>query len=176
MMLNTEMYKPKLDENTITRLGAYITDKDDCGYSSSLFLYLLIRNILQVPNDWDSSLSIYKPSVTSKTINTYLQYATKNFVIFERFYFTGDTIPMMSNGYKLTCAGLSTGKHVIAGLICDGVQYVYDSNNFIATTNWASGDFINYYKKLRDLNIPLNIEDIFISTRFIIYHKQSTAT
>jgi hypothetical protein len=34
--------------------------------------------------------------------------------------------------------------HAIAGLKCNGTEYVYDSNNVIAYDNWSNGNLNNY--------------------------------
>jgi hypothetical protein len=37
----------------------------------------------------------------------------------------------------------------VAGLICNGVPYIYDSNNVVAQTNWPQGDMDGYTAELR---------------------------
>ena len=38
--------------------------------------------------------------------------------------------------------------HVVAGLICNGVPYVYDSNNIVAHTDWPNDDMRGYRAEL----------------------------
>jgi len=40
--------------------------------------------------------------------------------------------------------------HSIAGLICNGDEYIYDANNFIAKTNWTKNEYFEYDSILRE--------------------------
>ena len=49
--------------------------------------------------------------------------------------------------YKLCSASISLDPnfaHAIAGIICDGRKYVYDSNNIIVETDWPNNDIKKY--------------------------------
>lgn len=40
------------------------------------------------------------------------------------------------------------GGHAIAGLTCGNYRYIYDSNNFLAPSDWPSGDISEYRSML----------------------------
>ena len=56
---------------------------------------------------------------------------------------------------------------VITGIICDGQNYVYDSNNKIVETDWPKNDIKKY---LNEIGIPSS----HFSFGYLIYIKYTT--
>jgi hypothetical protein len=56
------------------------------------------------------------------------------------------------NDYKIVASfiGFNTNDsgHAIAGLRCNDISYIYDSNNYIAYSDWHKGDFSGYISKI----------------------------
>jgi len=85
----------------------------------------------------------------------------------------GPPLPMYSSNYKLFSAGISSSNHIIAGLMCNSIQYVFDSNNIMAKTNWVVGDLMEYYEKYMEFsNEPCH--HFYNSFNFVFYVKDTT--
>ena len=61
------------------------------------------------------------------------------------------------SNYKLVGSKISIkmdeegGGHSIAGLRCNDISYIYDSNNYIAYSDWHKGDFSGWLTKVGDV-------------------------
>ena len=60
-------------------------------------------------------------------------------------------LPSEVEGYILDWGILRSRHHGIVGLICEGVPYIYDSNNIIANTDWVHGDLTGYYERYEEV-------------------------
>ncbi len=65
-------------------------------------------------------------------------------VAFEKVVYRG-SLPLQVAGFQLVGALLLNAGHAVAGSICNGQQFVYDSNNYIAYTRWADLDLTGLY-------------------------------
>ena len=52
--------------------------------------------------------------------------------------------------------------HVVSGLTCNGVPYVYDSNNYVAQTDWPNGVLTGYADELKRANAEYAHFDIYL--------------
>ena len=78
-------------------------------------------------------------------------------------------IEIDSHTYKLCSASINVPDthRVITGIICDGQNYVYDSNNKIVETDWPNNDIKKY---LNEIGIPSS----HFSFGYLIYIKYTT--
>lgn len=82
-------------------------------------------------------------------------------------------LPLNINGYKLYAAGIASNMHVVCGLLCNDVPYIYDSNNIIAYSEWPSGNMSGYYDKVMELkDTPLDPHNFLYYYTFILYMKE----
>jgi hypothetical protein len=82
-------------------------------------------------------------------------------------------LPLKINGYKLHAAAIMSNGHVVCGLLCNDIPYIYDSNNIIAYSDWPNGDFFGYYDKVMELeNSPLKPHNLLYACVFILYMKE----
>ena len=83
------------------------------------------------------------------------------------------SLPLKINGYKLCAAGVASNVHVVCGLLCNDIPYIYDSNNIIAYSEWPSGNMFGYYDKVMELkDTPLEPPDFVYHYTFILYMKE----
>ena len=62
-----------------------------------------------------------------------------------------EIITVNNTRYIIESCGIRVADHAIAGLRCNDIFYVYDSNNYIIKTNWHKGD-ISHYREICSFN------------------------
>jgi len=64
------------------------------------------------------------------------------------------TVEGITEEYILEAATLGVdGVHAIAGLMCNDIPYIYDSNNVIATSDWTDDKYTEYIKAVEEQGI-----------------------
>lgn len=83
-----------------------------------------------------------------------------------------DSLPLKVGSYHLEAAGINSIRHAIIGLHCNGIPYMYDSNNIIAQPNWPEIDFSGYFEKVMELSDkPLEPFNYMTNFSFLLYCK-----
>jgi hypothetical protein len=71
------------------------------------------------------------------------------------------TVEGITEEYILEAATLGVdGVHAIAGLMCNDIPYIYDSNNVIATSDWTDDKYTEYIKAVKEQGITTYAKDV----------------
>jgi hypothetical protein len=82
-------------------------------------------------------------------------------------------LPLRINGYKLQAASIGSNEHIVCGLLCNDIPYIYDSINIIAYSDWPNGNLFGYYDKVMELtDSPLTPSNLLFTYEFILYIKE----
>lgn len=73
-----------------------------------------------------------------------------------------DFSSLIDSSYELVAGqfGLHNHRHIISGLVCDGVFYVYDSNNILQACDWHKQDLSQYEKVYKDRGVYKTLQRI----------------
>jgi hypothetical protein len=187
-----------LDEKVLTTISKLVNPSESDEYVGYLWLQGIsyyMRGSFIFPN------GTWLPSPLSTTIsflgiqNDHYRYDTGDYVTFitsclqessvkkngaslvvidlNACYMGLTPLPISFGEYLLAGAGLLTndGLHIISGLICEAVPYVYDSNNCLAKSDWVNSDMTGYMKRM----IEIEGRVLYFVNRFanVIYVKNA---
>ncbi len=168
---------PELDDAK-RKLSEYQSNLDDAKRKLSKFKSNL-NDADKKLSEFDSKVDIFKTetkvnkyhnyfngtdekitNITSKDINEYMlsehQWNDNDkpviLLVISTDYFKQGRHEISINGYKylLESASINIDKeHAVAGLHCGTTNYIYDSNNFLAKSNWQDGDIKEYIDLLK---------------------------
>jgi hypothetical protein len=166
-----------LDDKVLLSLSKLINPvKDDGGHSDLIYR---LFDILSLPYEYHK-MSLEKLGGTlyaeyAPSIKEYLNKSTKQFVLIcsnDTMYCGKDSLPLQVGSYHLEAAGINSMGHAIIGLHCNGIPYMYDSNNIIAPSNWPESDFSGYFEKVMEvMNNPIQYYNYMINFSFFLYCK-----
>ena len=139
-----------LDDKVLLSLSKLLNpNKMDGGLSS--FIHNLF-DIMSLPYEYHV-ISFFKRIDFVPSVLDYLNKSTKKFVLIGNYMYCGkDSLPLKVGSYHLEAAGINSNGHAIIGLHCNGIPYMYDSNNIIAQSNWPEIDFSGYFEKVMELD------------------------
>jgi len=86
------------------------------------------------------------------------------------------TLNEKTEEYELEASTLGVdGIHAISGLICNDIQYIYDSNNVIAVTDWSDNKYDEYLNAVKEQHITnyAQTKDSMKGMSAVIYIKSS---
>jgi hypothetical protein len=61
-----------------------------------------------------------------------------------------EIVVLLDTEYTLESAAVSLDGHVVSALRCGKESYIYDSNNYLAKTDWIHGDYSGYINALKE--------------------------
>jgi len=174
-------YNLELDDRNINDLSKLIVSKSKGGGNAIRILRLL--NILDPDNEYYETVhltNIYTLNDGYKLLNKItdsIELATKEMIIFYgidiyigNYSLAKSIIRSDETTYKLYAVSFGTIKHVIVGLMCKDIPYIYDSNNIIAKTDWTVFDFSGYHKKVMELTYKhIKMINYIYCISYIIY-------
>jgi hypothetical protein len=151
------LVKHNCDEEFITKYmnNQYKIDYTGIGFFPSLGLLTVIQILDLSESNILVESSIFIEKFIENTINNN---NNKDLIIFvlEKgldFKDINNKIPTYFKDFELDSSLCRNKSHTICGLRCNELEYIYDSNNIIASTDWIKMDFSGYYDALNSLNI-----------------------
>jgi hypothetical protein len=138
------------------------------------YYILNLFDILSMPYEYHK-ISDEKEKDFVPSIRDFLNTSIKQFVLIGDYMECGkDSLPLQVGSYHLEAAGINSKGHAIIGLHCNGIPYMYDSNNIIAQSNWPDIDFSGYFEKVMEIdNKPIQPFNYMVNFSFVLYCKRS---
>jgi hypothetical protein len=140
-----------LMKDMVTHSDGYSTNYNDGGYPikalEQLLQFFFPGDVISINNDdFQGNIDEFKGNIVIFYTNTV-------------FIKIPDTIKvLMNNNYDLQASAVLTNNkmHIVSGLRCGDIWYIYDSNNILVECDWSNADFTKYINECMALTQKKN--------------------